>query len=179
SERADAEASSPKVGSADRAPVGTGVPVAEGLNLVVVIDLATLPIDALGRIRQAIASLTQEDSAQTTRLMLATIDHGVQLRQPFTRDHQQFLAAVDAVSPSTGDADAGLPELIDRVEQTCDGTPGSLQPAIALGRAWVESARLGMNTALEGVGAIAHYLSSLPGRKHVVFYSAGYAMDPA
>jgi hypothetical protein len=36
-----------------------------------------------------------------------------------------------------------------------------------------------MTTAYSGIGALARYLGSLPGRKHVVFYSGGYPMDPS
>ena len=38
---------------------------------------------------------------------------------------------------------------------------------------------MGMSTAYGGIGALARYLGSLPGRKHVVFYSGGYPMDPS
>jgi VWFA-related protein len=149
------------------------------LSLVVVVDLATMPFDVLAHTRDAVASMARTGVEPGTRLMLVALDRGLQVRQPFTDDFAAFVAAVEKMTPSAGEGDAALSDLIDRVQDACDGTPGAVQNAIALGRAYVENARLGLQGATEGIGALARYLAPLPGRKHVVFYSAGYPMQPA
>jgi VWFA-related protein len=166
------EAGAPAPSAARQAP---GLP----LSLVVVVDLATMPFEVLAHTREAVVRMAREGLEPGTRLMLVTLDRGLQVRLPFTDDASAFVAAVEKVTPSAGEGDASLAELIDEVDSTCDGTPGALANAIALGRAYVENSRLGLQGATDGIGALARYLAPLPGRKHVVFYSAGYPMQPA
>ena len=149
------------------------------LSLVVVVDLATLSFDLLAHTREAVVKMARTELEPGTRLMLVTLDRGLEVRQSFTDDVERFVKAVEALGPSTGDGEASLADLIDQVEATCDGRPGATQPAIGLGRAWVETARLSLTATAEGLAAVARYLAPLPGRKHVVLYSAGYPMDPA
>jgi VWFA-related protein len=149
------------------------------LSLVVVVDLATMPFDLLAHTRDAVLRMAREGLEPGTRLMLVTLDRGLQVPLPFTDDVPAFVAAAEKMNPSPGEGDAALAELVDQVENTCDGTPGAVTNAVALGRAYVENARLGLQDATEGLGALARYLAPLPGRKHVVFYSAGYPMQPA
>ena len=149
------------------------------LSLVVVVDLGTMPFDVLAHAREAIARMARGEVEPGTRLMLVALGPGLEVREPFTGDVARFAAAVDALVPSAGEGDSSLSDLVDRVTETCDGTPGAVQNAIALGRAYVENARLGLTNAAEGLGALARHLAPLPGRKHVVFYSAGYPMQPA
>jgi VWFA-related protein len=152
---------------------------ASPLSLVVVVDLETMPFDTVAHTREAIVKMTQGELEPATRLMLVVLDRGLHVRQAFTDDTSRFTAAVEALMPSAGEGDASLSDLVDRVENTCDGTPGSVQNAVTLGRGYVENARLGLTNAAEGLGALARYLAPVPGRKHVVFYSSGYPMQPA
>jgi VWFA-related protein len=163
------------------APAPPAVRQAPGspLSLVVVVDLATMPFDLLAHTREAVVRMARERLEPGTRLMLVTLDRGLQVRQPFTDEVPAFVAAVEKIRPSAGDGDSSLADLVDRVEDTCDGTPGAVANAVALGRAYVENARLGLTAAADGLGALARYLAPLPGRKHVVFYSTGYPMQPA
>ena len=135
--------------------------------------------DLLAHTREAVVKMARSELEPGTRLMLVTLDRGLQVRHPFTDDVERFAEAVEALMPSAGDGEAALADLIDQVEDTCDGSPGAVQNAIALGRGWVENARLGLTGDGGGPRGLARYLAPLPGRKHVVFYSAGYPMDPA
>jgi VWFA-related protein len=70
--------------------------------------------------------------------------------------------------------------VIDQVDSACEpDLPGALQNAIGAGQVFIDNARLSMSTALGGMAAVGRYLAPLPGRKHLVYYSAGYPMDPA
>ncbi len=166
----------PPAASARQGPLASAVST---LSLVVVVDLATLSFDLLAHTREAVVKMARTELEPGTRLMLVTLDRGLQVGHAFTDDVERFAKAVEALTPSAGDGEASLADLVDQVEDTCDGRPGATQPAISLGRAWVESARLSLTATAEGLGAVARYLAPLPGRKHVVFYSAGYPMDPA
>jgi VWFA-related protein len=152
---------------------------AEGFHLVVVVDLATMPADVLTRTKQAIVDMVRAGVDPGTRLMLIALERGMRVVVPFTDDAERFARAVEGLVPNAADGEAAVQQLVDRVDQVCDGTPGSLQSAVGLGRAFVENARLSMTNALEGMAAVGRYLSPLPGRKHLVYYSSGYPMDPA
>jgi VWFA-related protein len=159
----------------------------EPLSLVAVVDVATMPHDALTRTRQAIIQMVRGELEPGTRLMLVSVNRGVEVRQTFTDDIERFVAAVENLPSPAIEAEASLNTLIEDVVEGCEAlqgtpaanTPAGIQNAITASRAWVENAKLGMTASLEGMGALARYLSSLPGRKHVVFYSGGYSMDPA
>jgi VWFA-related protein len=178
---AGTDASAPPPATPAAGPLFSAVPT---LSLVVVVDLATLSFDLLAHTREAVVKMARTELEPGTRLMLVTLDRGLQVRHGFTHDVQRFAQAVEALAPSAGDGgEASLAELVDQVEDTCpsapESVPGARQNAIGLGRAYVENARLSLTGSTEGLAAVARYLAPLPGRKHVVYYSAGHPMDPA
>lgn len=148
--------------------------------LIVVVDVYTTPADALALTRKAIVSMAREEVEPGTRLMLVALDRGLQIRQPFTNDMEAFKAAVEALRPAAGNAEATLAGLIEEVGRSCDGvTPGGKENALTQARVYLQNSKHGTAIALEGLAAVNRYLAAVPGRKHVVFYSAGYAMQPA
>ncbi len=161
--------------------------VAATVNLVVVVDVASMTSDVLARTREAILAMTRVEMQLGSRLMLVSLDRGMHVRQSLTDEVERFSAAVRSLPAPAVEAEASLWTLIDEVEEACaslrgtpaENTPGGIQNAITVGRSWVENARVSMTTAYSGIGALARYLGSLPGRKHVVFYSGGYPMDPS
>ena len=170
----------------------SNVPVS--LSLVVVVDVGSMSSDLLTRTREAVIAMARSELEPGTRLMLVALDRGLQVRQPFTDQPEQFAAAVRALPAPPVEGESSLWTLIDEVEEACaalrdiapgpggaglDQTRGGVQHALTIARAWIENARLGMTTAYQGMSALARLLGSLPGRKHVVFYSGGYAMDPS
>ena len=162
-------AEAPAAGAAS-APVGLG------LSLVVVVDLASIPFEALARTREAVAKLLQAGFEPRARLMLVTLEHGLQVRLPFTDDVEQFTRTMNELRWGQT-SDGSLDRLVDDVRTSCSA-PNGRPAAIALGRAWVEGARTDMTLSLNGLAALARQLALLPGRKQVVLLSAGYSTDP-
>jgi len=169
---------------------GANVPVS--LSLVVVVDVGSMTSDLLTRTRGALVAMARAELEPGTRLMLVSLDRGLQIRQTFTDEPERFAAAVRALPSPPVEGESSLWTLIDEVEEACaalrnitpagsglDQSPGGVQNAVTLARAWIENARVGMTTAYSGMGALARLLGSLPGRKHIVFYSGGYPMDPS
>jgi VWFA-related protein len=148
-----------------------------GIDMVVVVDLGSTPPDALPRVREAITSMATQELPSGTRMMLVLVDRSIQIRQPFTSNTAAFLAAVREL-PSPSAAGRSLGELTEGVDRSCDGSPEGLQSAIGLGRAYVDEARYALSTVVDAISNLTRLLGSLPGRKHVVLYSAGYPMDP-
>ncbi len=146
-------------------------------SLAIVIDLQGTPADALSRTRAAIASMVKNEIPAGTRLLLATISHGLTVRAPFSDDRTAFLAALEHLPAAAGDG-SRLPELLDRAEQACE-TSNGLPAAIDLGKAVISETTQDLRVASDGLGALARMLGSISGRKHIVVYSAGYAINPA
>lgn len=148
------------------------------LSLVVVVDLRTLPLELLNPTRAAIVAMARGGLESGTRLMLVTLDRGMEVRQAFTDDRELFVDAVAGLMPTVSSEESSLSDLVERVELLCDSTRGADQQAVGVARAFVEDVRQGLANTTEGIGALARYLAPIPGRKHVVFYSAGYPMQP-
>ncbi len=149
-------------------------------TLIVIVDVYTTPADALTLTRKAIIAMAREEVQPGTRMMLVALDRGLQIRQPFTSDLEAFGAAVEALKPAAGNAEATLAGLVEEVGRSCDGvTPGGKENALVQARVYLQNSKQATAIALEGLAAVNRYLAAVPGRKHVVFYSAGYAMQPA
>ncbi|MCM2257935.1 MAG: VWA domain-containing protein, partial [Vicinamibacteria bacterium] len=150
------------------------------LSLVVVVDLRTLPADLLTPTRDAILGMVRGGLQPDMRLMLVVLDQGMEIRQAFTTDRTRFADAVLSLAPTSASEGAALADLVERVEVLCaDLTIRNVdQQAVGIARAFVEDVRQGLSNTTDGLGALARYLAPLPGRKHVVFYSAGYPMQP-
>jgi VWFA-related protein len=146
--------------------------VAATVNLVVVVDVASMTSDVLARTREAILAMARVEIQLGSRLMLVSLDRGMHVRQSLTDEVERFSAAVRSLPAPAVEAEASLWTLIDEVEEACaslrgtpaENTPGGIQNAITVGRSWVENARVSMSTAYSGIGALARYLGSLPGR---------------
>jgi len=178
--QSDAPSASPTAPAAPAgAPAAASPAVSTSpLSLVVVVDLATMPLELLVPARAAIVSMARDRLEPGTRLMLVSLGRGMQVRQAFTDDVGRFVAAVEDLKPTVASEEAALSDLVDQVERLCDGTGRADQQAIGVARAFVEDVRHGLTNTTDGIGALARYLAPVPGRKHVVFYSAGYPMQP-
>lgn len=161
------------IANAER-PAGQSAPS----RLVVVVDQGAMPSELLVPVRAAIVSMVRENLDPETELMLVTFNRGLQVRMPFTTDPGRFIAAVEALRPSASGAELAMSDLMEQVERMCDGTPNADKNAVGVARAFVEDVRQGLTNATEGIGALSRYLAPIPGRKHIVFYSAGYPMQP-
>ena len=157
----------------------------EGLDeaparVAVVVDLVSTPADAIPRVRDAILTAAEEELPEGAETMLATLWHGVTVLQPFTADRAAFTTAVRAL-PAPAGAALGITEVIRRSEQVCDGgglAPGFLEPLVTMGREAIVDNEKQLAAASDALAALARSMASMPGRKHVVFYSNGYVVNP-
>ena len=148
-------------------------------RLVIVIDQGAMPSELFVPVRSAILKMVRESLDPETQLMLVTLDRGLQVRMPFTNDMGRFIAALESLKPTGASTDIAMSDLMEQVERMCDGTtPNADKNAIGVARAFVEDVRQGVTNATEGIGALSRYLAPIPGRKHIVFYSGGYPMQP-
>ncbi len=149
-------------------------------RVAVVVDLVSTPADAIPRVRDAILAMVDEELPERAETMLATLWHGVNVVQPFTADRAAFTAAVRAL-PAPAGAALGSTEVIRRSEQICDAgglVPGFLQQLITMGREVIADNEKQLAASSDALAALARSMASMPGRKHVVFYSSGYVLNP-
>ncbi len=154
-------------------------PPTSSSRLVIVIDQGAMPSELFVPVRTAILKMVRESLDPETQLMLVTLDRGLQVRMPFTNDIGRFIAALESLKPTATSTDLAMSDLMEQVERMCDGTtPNADKNAIGVARAFIEDVRQGVANATESIGALSRYLAPVPGRKHIVFYSAGYPMQP-
>ncbi len=149
-------------------------------KLVVVVDLASTPADALPRVRDAVRSMVTEELPDGPEVMFATLWQGLSIQQPFTRDRVTVATAVSELAVPSGNG-LGYSELLDTSERLCDTFQDRpdlvLRQLVSLGRGIIDENQRQLTTSSENLSALARSLAAAPGRKHVVFFSSGYALN--
>jgi VWFA-related protein len=148
-------------------------------GLAIVIDLASTPVDALARTREVIARLVRDDLPAGSPVMLATLGPGVNVLAGFTDDRVGLLQALERVRPPAGEP-MTMQSVLENVEQQCD-LSGAVNPraTAAMGRLLISESRARLVNAVGALVAVSRSLAARPGRKQLVYFSAGYYMNPA
>jgi VWFA-related protein len=140
-----------------------------------------MPADAFPRVRDAIQRLLREDLPANVPVMLTTLWHGATIRQPLTTDRAAVLAAVDTLPSGIGDQ-LSVMKIVESIETACASSSGTdrtlIDSVINIGRSLLTESRVRLREVSETLSALSRSLAAVPGRKHVVLYSAGYFVDP-
>ena len=162
-------------------PVHFSSPV-DRVNLVFLLDMATISPDDMVRVKSEIREFLLAPLPQGSQFMLAVVDNTLEVREPFTDQKDRFLGAVDSINAKAGgDSEAfSVTRFIEDIEtifeqhestytyrEAADESAQTAKTFLAMLDRRIES----ISDALTGFSS---YLGSLPGRKHVVFFSAGY-----
>jgi VWFA-related protein len=166
-------------------PLGETASDPSAVAMAVVIDLVTTPPQAMQLVREAIQRTLIDELPAGTSLLLATLGRdGIKIQEPFTTDRGRLSLRV-AKLPGPAGGHIAFADLLDRADQACDVAVAAvgvsaapIEQAIALGRALVLENQHMMAEASAGLATLSRSMASMPGRKHVVFYSAGYALNP-
>ncbi|HVL70130.1 MAG TPA: VWA domain-containing protein [Vicinamibacterales bacterium] len=174
-----ARASLPSTAATADTTAGTRDPI----TLAIVVDLHSTPADALAAVKRTIASLGPDGLPPGSQVMLATLDEGLIVRQRLTPDLDAVRTAVHTLTPAARSA-ANTAEIIDTATRLCEVASSPLDPTPALhqtmtlARSHIAEAQRRLELATDSLGTLAGALGAAQGRKHVVFYSAGYALSP-
>ena len=159
-------------------------PRKDDVLVAIVLDLGSMPSDAMPRVREAVLQLVRDEVPADTAVMLATIWPSIEIRQTFTRDRGSLVAAVERIPVSLG-GHLSFVDMLAKLDQTCD-TTAPTDPALALthsaisfGKAVITETHQRLTAASNSLAALARSLGGVPGRKHIVLYSAGYMLNPA
>ena len=91
-------------------PGGAGA--SDGAAIAIVLDMSTIPADAIGRVREVIVGMVQKDLPAEARVLIASVADGLTIHQPFTTDRAAISASLGALPGPAGTpgrlcADAG------------------------------------------------------------------------
>jgi VWFA-related protein len=169
----------PFAAPAPTTPAGAAAPAptpasADGA-LVILVDLGSMPIDALPRVRTAIHALLKEDLPAGVPITLATVSQSLKI-SPFTTDRAAVDAAVDAL-PAATTTHLSLLDILEHLDMVADTAGDPLMAAMAQGRRLIAENRLRLLAISESLTLLSRSLSARQGRKQVVLYSAGYFVD--
>jgi VWFA-related protein len=175
---------SPAAGPATARPATAAAPDSSassppGARVAIVLDLGSMPADALPRVRETLLQLVRDEVPNGTAVMLATLSPAVTIRQPFTTDRAAAIAAIEGL-PLSFSGGLTVMEIVQQVESACDlgGVEGLRDAAVAVARSLAAETKRRLAAASSALATLSRALAPLPGRKHIVLYSAGYLTNP-
>jgi VWFA-related protein len=148
-------------------------------RLAIVVDGLSLSVDAIPRVRASLLT-TIDGVPDDLPVLLATIGTALHVRQPFTTDKAALRTAIAAL-PTQLDTPAGAARVFDAVDRLCASavdTRRVIDTAIEAGEQLVTDAHARSAASSEALVMLASRLGAFEGRKHLVLYSSGHAINP-
>ena len=179
------EGAAPATGLAAN-PTGAAAPGSPPapVSLAVVIDLYSTPPAALSFVKDAITRMVAEELPPGSKVTIATLDDGLTVRQGMTPDMNAVRTTVQGLTQA-GNASPTLAQIIESADALCetaasgvDRTPAFHQ-TMAMAKMVAADSQRRLKATAESLGSLSTSLGGESGRKHIVFYSAGYAINPA
>lgn len=173
-------------GSVESVPsTAPGAPASESaaasdVSVAIVLDLLSMPLDAVPRIREALLQLVKAELPAGIPVMVATMDRQLVIRQAFTTRRELVTAAIDALPPAVAGGIA-VSNVFDQLDQLCHVSNSTrfAEAGIEAGKSLIREANARSRITSANLSMLAQSLAPVPGRKHVILYSAGYAISPA
>jgi VWFA-related protein len=148
--------------------------------LVFVLDLNSMDAACLERCREAVQGFLRQTPVPDRPFLLASIDDDLRIHSELTRDADRLIRALDTVgSPRGRMSYVGLVERVSHIFRISFGIrpTQAMDEALSESQSFLMRLRQRSRAASSGLAALADYLRPLPGRKNVVFCSAGYPLD--
>ena len=178
--------SSAPPGTVEPAPAPAGPATAnpahaadEEMRLGIVVDLGSMPPEAFPRVRTAILDLLRDGLPAGVPVMIASVTPDATIHQPFTTDRVKLVAAVEALPLSLADQ-ATFVDVVSAIDVRCAAAQPmrAAEAAVAVGKQVIREANRRVAAASRALSMVARSLAPHRGRKHIVLYSAGYALNP-
>ena len=153
----------------------------QGGYVVFLLDLQTMDLDSAERSKGAIREFLHSGMDPGDLAMLVTIRPAFQVDQPFTRDLEKLETALNQVPYRR--EEASLEEFAERVDEIFNRFGGDIPPEVPVSYAEMEAQqyltdlRTRLDLSCRAISALSRYLGSLPGRKRVLYFSRGYAIN--
>jgi VWFA-related protein len=150
----------------------------KGVLLIFMVDLPSIPPSDLPRVKEAIESFVRTQCRPQDTLMLAAT--GVTAVQSPTRNVEEFLTQLKKLPPlEEGSSQllqfgADLERLLTVAKSVPLSTQDLTRQAIDLGRRYIVQEENRTRNATQSAIALIREISTLPGRKNVLYFSGGY-----
>ena len=149
--------------------------------VVFLLDLQTMDLNSAERSKEAIREFLRSGMDPGDLAMLVTIRPAVRVDQPFTRDLKKLEVALAQVPYRR--EEASLEEFAEQVDAIFNRFGGGVPKDVPLDYAQAEAQqylsnlRTRLDLSCRAISAISRYLGSLPGRKRMLYFSRGYAIN--
>ena len=149
--------------------------------VVFLLDLQTMDFNSAEQSKEAIREFLRSGMDPGDLAMLVTIRPAVRVDQPFTQDLKKLEAALDQVPYRR--EEASLEEFAERVDAIFNRFGVDVPRDVPLDYAqseaqqYLSNLRTRLDLSCRAISALSRYLGSLPGRKRVIYFSRGYAIN--
>ena len=166
--------STPAGGPSTSAPSRTH----DSTTLIVAIDLNSIPVDAVPRVNAAILDLLAARQAEVPAVMIVALSQRLEVLQPFTTDRELLRRAIDRIAAASA-VQTDMAPLYARLDRICGiaGPNDVVNMGVSTGQDIVTEGNRRMVFTANALAGLAQSLKDVPGRKHLVLYSAGYTMN--
>jgi VWFA-related protein len=160
------------------APAPQAPPGPDGASLVIAIDLNSIPTDAVPRVTAAILELLAANRRDVASAMIVALSERLEVVQPFTADRELLRGAMGRIAGASA-AQTDMSPLYARLDRICGiaGPNDVVNMGVSTGQDIVTEGNRRMLYTTNALAGLAQSLKDLPGRKHIVLYSAGYTMN--
>ena len=161
------------------------------ISLVFLLDLRSILQNDLVYVQKSMRQFLEERALPGDRFMLATLEHNLRIREPFTEEIPRLLKSMEEIRSTAARDRYSLarfieeelvsePEIRGRVAHAHRLPPLTGQSRLAEMKAqsFLTELESEVHIRAEILSAFAGHLRSIPGRKHVVFYSSGFPLTP-
>ena len=110
--------------------------------------------------------------------MIVALSERLEVLQPFTTDHELLRRAVGRIAGASA-VQTDMAPLYARLDRICGigGPSDVVNMGVSTGQDIVTEGNRRMVYTTNALAGLAQSLKDVPGRKHLVLYSAGYAMN--
>ena len=144
------------------------------------LDLQTMDHNSVERSKESIREFLRSEIDRRGQTMLATIRPQFKVDQPMTQDFSKLEAALDRISYRHEEASLEkFAERVDHIFSTSRSREAALSMAIIEGQRFLGDLAMRLDLSCRALSALSRYLGSLPGRKHVLYFSRGYPLTAA
>jgi VWFA-related protein len=158
---------------APAAPVHIAVPESQRLDLGIFIDNLELTPTARNRVLGALKSFVSSHVLAGDRVLLASFDGSIRIRQAPTRDPKALATAVDEISKSTPRGTHASQELRNLLQDVARGNTFTDDLEMYIKQRYDDD-----RASLGALDSFVGSLAGLPGRKAVLFISGGMSLRP-
>ena len=144
--------------------------------VVFLLDLQTMDFNSAERSKEAIREFLRSGMDPEDLAMLVTIRPAFHVDQPFTREPEKLERALDQV-PFRREQ-VSLEEFAERVDEIFNRfKEAPVSYAVMEAQQYLLNLRTRLDLSCRAISALSRYLGSLPGRKRVLYFSRGYAIN--